>query len=366
MGVGDELSSRKKQILKALIDAHIENGEPVGSKYLTSEGGIKYSSATVRNEMSELEEMGYLLQPHTSAGRVPSKLGYRFYVDALMQAYSLTARELEELNHMQSMRMAELDKILNAAGKLISSMTNYTALAVKPRPSQCTVECFKTVFVDERNYVLSMIMSDRTVKSKYIHTPFDINDDILNRLCGVLNNTIASTASDKITLPLIMKMETDMGIHDFLISPVIKAVYEVCNSSDEGELKLEGVDRLLEYPEFTDIKKLRKLLNVLENKDDIMQLVESTDNDDMSIYIGGEDTESIVADSSMILQKLTVGGKVVGAIGVIGPRRMDYSKVVAMVKYLADSISEMMDDEPARQLKPPGDVTDNKGENNSE
>ncbi len=365
MSVGDELSARKKQILKALIDAHIENGEPVGSKYLTSEGGINYSSATVRNEMSELEEMGYLLQPHTSAGRVPSKLGYRFYVDALMQAYSLTTRELEELNHMQNMRMAELDKILRAAGKLIASMTNYTALAVKPKPSDRTVSCFKTVFVDERNYVLSMIMSDRTVKSRYMYTPFEINEEILNRLCGVLNNTVTSMSSDSITLPLIMKMESDMGVFDSLISPVVKAVYEACCEGDDGDLKLEGVDRLLEYPEFTDVRKLRKLLSALENKDDIMQLVENSEDDGVSIYIGGDDNASIVGDSSMILQKLTVDGRVVGAIGVIGPRRMEYSKVVAMVKYLAECISSMMDTPHTENLQLPDDKTHRKGDNNS-
>ncbi len=365
MGVGEELSPRKKQILKALIDAHIENGEPVGSKYLTSAGGINYSSATVRNEMSELEEMGYLVQPHTSAGRIPSKLGYRFYVDALMQAYSLTAHELEELNHMQNMRMAELDKILRAAGKLIASMTNYTALAVKPKPAGKTVECFKTVFIDERNYVLNMIMSDRTVQSKYMYTPFEINEEILNRLCGVLNNTVTSMSSEKITLPLIMKMESDMGVFDSLISPVIKAIYEACNRETDGDLKLEGVDRLLEYPEFTDIKKLRRLLSALENKEDIMQLVESSESDDVSIYIGGDDNASVVGDSSMILQKLIVDGKVVGAIGVIGPRRMEYSKVVAMVKYLAECISTMMDTGKSENLKLPRNKADEEGDNNS-
>ena len=354
MGIGDELSERKKAILRALIDAHIENGEPVGSKYLTSMCDISCSSATIRNEMSELENMGYLEQPHTSAGRVPSKAGYRFYVDSLMQAYSLTARELEELNNMQRARISQLDKMLKAAGKLITSMTNYPTVSVKPKVTNLIVSCFKTTYVDSRNFILSMIMSDRTVKSRYIQSKIEVDEEILNRLCGVLNNNITHRISSEISLPLIMKMEADMGMYDMLISPVIKCVYDAMNSDDEGELKFEGVEKLLEHPEFSDVENLRQLLSLMDKKEEIMDLVEKDSGNDVSIYIGGEGS-TVAENSSMILKTFKVNGKVVGAIGVIGPQRMEYPKVVAMVEYLAKCISSTIQNPEIKELKPPDD-----------
>lgn len=355
MRMGDDLSKRKKAILRALIDAHIENGEPVGSKYLTS-CDIGCSSATIRNEMSELEQMGYLEQPHTSAGRVPSKAGYRFYVDSLMRAYSLTARELETLNNMQKARLSQLDKMIKAAGKLITSMTNYPTVSVKPKSKDQTVSCFKTTFVDSRNFILSMIMSGDVVRSRYIHCKIEVTEEVLNRLCGVLNNNIAHKTSSEITLPLIMKMENDMGVDDALISSVIKNVYDVMSSDDEGELKYEGVDKLLEHPEFSDLSNLRDLLSFMDKKEQIMQLVENDKNDNVSIYIGGEDS-TLSANSSIILKTFKVDGKVVGAIGVIGPQRMEYPKVVAMVEYLAKCISSTLEIPDAKELRPPDSDT---------
>lgn len=355
MRIGDDLSERKKAILRALIDAHIENGEPVGSKYLTS-CDIGCSSATIRNEMSELEQMGYLEQPHTSAGRVPSKAGYRFYVDSLMRAYSLTARELETLNNMQKARLSQLDKMIKAAGKLITSMTNYPTVSVKPKSKDQTVSCFKTTFVDSRNFILSMIMSGDVVRSRYIHCKIEVTEEVLNRLCGVLNNNIAHKTSSEITLPLIMKMENDMGVDDALISSVIKNVYDVMSSDDEGELKYEGVDKLLEHPEFSDLSNLRDLLSFMDKKEQIMQLVENDKNDNVSIYIGGEDS-TLSANSSIILKTFKVDGKVVGAIGVIGPQRMEYPKVVAMVEYLAKCISSTLEIPDVKELRPPDSDT---------
>ena len=169
----NELSERKKLILKAIIDAHINMGEPVGSKYLTQNKQITYSSATIRNEMAELEDMGYLEQPHTSAGRVPSELGYRFYVDSLIQRYRMTASEINELRSMLRAKITELDGILAQATKIASALTHYTALSVKPRETQICVSRFETIFLDSRNFILVMIISHGVVKTKYIKLDFD-------------------------------------------------------------------------------------------------------------------------------------------------------------------------------------------------
>ena len=342
MSYGDELSPRKKQILKAVIDAHIELGEPVGSKYLTASTDIGFSSATIRNEMAELEELGYLEHPHTSAGRVPTTLGYRFYVDGLMNDYSLTAKDLSILNKLQQIKMTELDRILQTASKLTAAVTNYTGVAVKPRQRSQSVRYYRTSLVDENNFVISFIMDDNQVKSKFITVPFKVNDDILNTLCGVLNNNISGRTSDSITLPMIMKMQSEMGDNEALIPHVIKAVYEIIGDVGIDNVHIEGVENMLGYPEYADTSKLRELFSLLEKKEDLVELVEGSDKDSVSVYIGGEEDTPVVSSSSIIVKPLKRNDSVVGAIGVVGPNRMEYPKIVKIVEYIADTISKLL------------------------
>ena len=167
---GGPLSERKKRILRSIIEAHIEMGEPIGSKYLVSSAAIPFSSATIRNEMSELEEMGYLEQPHTSAGRIPTRLGYRFYVDSLLEKYAMTTNEIAQINALLKVKMGELDRILLAASNLASSMTNYTGIAIKPRVSSISVEKFETIYLDPSHYILIAVDATGNVKSKHLHS----------------------------------------------------------------------------------------------------------------------------------------------------------------------------------------------------
>ena len=342
MSFGDELSPRKKQILKAVIDAHIEMGEPIGSKYLTASTDIGFSSATIRNEMAELEELGYLEHPHTSAGRVPTTLGYRFYVDSLMNDYALTAKDLSILNKLQQIKMTELDRILQTASKLTAAVTNYTGVAVKPRQVCQSVKYYRTSLIDENNFVISFVMDDNQVKSKFISVPFKVNDDVLNTLCGVLNNNISGRTSDAITLPIIMKMQSEMGENEALISYAIKSVYEIIGDVGVDNVHIDGIENMLEYPEYSDTSKLRELLSLFENKEDLVELVHGSDKDSVSVYIGGEDETPVVSNSSIIVKPLKRNDSVVGAIGVVGPNRMEYPKVVKIVEYIADTISRLL------------------------
>ena len=342
MAFGDELSPRKKQILKAVIDAHIELGEPVGSKYLTASTDIGFSSATIRNEMAELEELGYLEHPHTSAGRVPTTLGYRFYVDGLMNDYALTANDLNIINKLQQIKMTELDRILQTASKLTAAVTNYAGVAVKPRQISQKVRYYRTALIDDNNFVISFIMDDNQVKSKFINVPFTVDDDILNTLCGVLNNNIAGKTSDAITLPIIMKMQSEMGENEAIISYVIKCVYEIIGDVGVDDVHINGVENMLEYSEYSDTSKLRELLSLFENKEDLVELVQGSDSDSVSVYIGGEEDTPVVSNSSIIVKPLKRNNSIVGAIGVVGPNRMEYPKVVKIVDYIADMISRLL------------------------
>lgn len=353
-GSGD-LSERKKQILKAIVDAHIQLGEPVGSKYLTQSQQFTCSSATIRNEMAELEGLGYLEQPHTSAGRIPSEAGYRFYVDWLIEKYRFNAAEIERLRQTIMARQAEMKSIIETGAKLASSMTNYTALAVQRKMSHVTASRFEIVRLDAHNLVLVIMTSEGTVKTRHIKMPFDTTPDGVAVLTEILNNNLSGLGAEDISLPLMMEIEKRMGQNDFLVSPIIKAVCEELTSFEGGELSVEGLSRLLSYPEYSDAGRAKELLAMLEEKDDVVRLIDSTGaaDGDLHVFIGSENTVKIMEGSTLVLKALKGSGGTIGAIGIIGPVRMDYSKVISVLDNLTNQIVDMSD---ASALLPPGDT----------
>lgn len=338
-----ELSERKKLILKAIIDTHINMGEPVGSKYLTRYEQITFSPATIRNEMAELEEMGYLEQPHTSAGRVPSQLGYRFYVDSLMQQYRISTSEMSELNKLLKLKAAEIDRILDRATKLMSMLTNYTGLALKRVQNRPTVARFDIMYLSPRAFVLIMLTDDGTVKTRQLRLGFDVTRESLEILSQTLNDCVAGRDMDKITLPVILEMQTRATGCDQLINPIIKTIYETISEPDDSELMFDGVNNLLNYPEYSNIDTVKDVLGLFDDKEELLEVMSGVQNDKTNVYIGSESPVEVMNNSSLIFRSVKSNGKVVGAVGVIGPRRMDYSKVVTLVEYLSRGISRLMD-----------------------
>ncbi len=341
----NELSERKRLILKAIVEAHIKLGEPVGSKYLTQDAGIPFSSATIRNEMAELEELGYLDKPHTSAGRIPSELGYRFYVDTLVHQYDMSTKEASELEKMLSLKMNEIDKILEKATQVASAITNYTALSLRPRPSAITIRKYETVYLDPYNIIIVMIASlQDSVKTRNIKLPFAVSQETVAHLSRVLNNNLSGVSIDQINISIIMKMESELGECPDLISIVVKNIYATMNEPG-ADIKFEGVNRLLEYPEYSNLDKLQKMISTIENKSDIIKAVSQIDqsDDDTKIFIGSENMVKIMDDSTLIYKNLKLNGKTIGAIGIIGPCRMDYSKVLATIDKLSYEINRLSD-----------------------
>ena len=338
-----ELSDRKKLILKAIIDTHINMGEPVGSKYLTRYEQITFSSATIRNEMAELEEMGYLEQPHTSAGRVPSQLGYRFYVDQLMQQYKISAAELHELDKLMKLKAAEVDRILDRAAKLMSMLTNYTGLALKQPQAQPKVARFDIMYIDSRSFILVMLTESGAVKTRQLRLGFDVSRETLERLAAVLNEYAAGRELDKITLPVILEMKSRLEGFEQLINPILKTVYETVSEPDDGELMFDGVNNLLNYPEYSDIDAVKDVLELFDEKDELRGMLSGAEMDRTNVYIGSENRVEVMNNSSLIFRTVKSGSRVVGVIGVIGPRRMDYSRVVTLVDYMSRGITRLMD-----------------------
>ena len=338
---GGNLTDRKKLILKAIVESHIADGEPVGSKSISQNNSWAGSAATVRSEMAELAQMGYLEQPHTSAGRVPSELGYRFYIDSLIEHYAMTAREVAQLNGLMKNKMAELDQILVTASKVACKMTNYTGIAIKPKSSSVSIEKFETVYLSPRSLILVMVTTGDAVKTKNISFAQDVTTDAAVRLSAALNKDLCLLTSDEITLPVIMELDNDMGEDAFLVNPVVKAVYEVMKEIDGGEIRVSGIDKLLQYPEYDDKERLGDLLSAIENKDEILDLVAEGSEAPL------EETESsvkLMENSSLVYKPIVKNGKRVGVIGVIGPRRMDYAKVLATLEELGSNITGMLGD----------------------
>ncbi len=340
---GKELSDRKKTILKAVIEAHILGGEPVGSRYILENTALSCSSATIRNEMAELEQMGYLEQPHTSAGRVPSVSGYRFYVDCLMNQYAMTSYEIAQINNVLKNKMLEIDSILDLASKLASSLTNYTGIALMPQRSALFVTRYEAVYIDANTFILIMILSNTEVKSKQFVLPYEISKETVERIAAVLNNNMTNRTSDRITMTTMMQTESEMGESSTdVINTVVRYICKCLGENDVSAMKLNGLNHLLEYPEYADFDKLKRLIGRIESGENEIRRLMDEGDEGVNVYIGSESTIEEMNDSSLIFKPIKINGYTVGAIGVIGPVRMDYGKVLTMIDNLSGSISRMI------------------------
>lgn len=338
-----ELSKRKQMILKAVIDEHISCGEPIGSKLIAQNQQIALSSATIRNELAELTEMGYLQQPHTSAGRVPSEKGYRYYVDMLLDEYGKTSKQVEGLSQLLKERTSRLDKIIDDAGKLISTLTHYPAIAVRSFPSRQAVRKFNIMRLDDYSFMMVMLISESTIKSKHIYSDMIITDDSAAQIQDALNSYLVNTLPENLTYAQIMKLESALGTLGPLAQTLIRNIYEALSDGEAPEMKVEGVDRFLEYPEFTSVDKMRSVLEMLSSREGLLEMVENSDNEGVNVYIGSENSADSTGESTFVFKTITVNGRPVGAIGVIGPCRMDYSKVISTVEQLSNGITQLME-----------------------
>jgi len=270
-------------------------------------------------------------------------------VDSLLQHYAMTASEVAQINQILKVKMSELDGILEKASKLASNLTNYTGFAVRPKYSSVTVSKFEAIEIDEDNLLLVMITSTGSVKTHRLHVDGGCNRESLGLLTRVLNENLVGLGSEEITLPILVKLENEMGEFAHLINPVIKVIYDTMNEADDGDLRISGLNRLLQYPEFSDAERFGQLLSALESKEDIVNLV-SSGKDDVNVIIGSECEYKVMDNSSVIYKPIKKNGRTVGAIGVIGPLRMDYAKVLATIEELGDNISDMLGENPIKQI----------------
>lgn len=334
------LGERKKKILKAIIDEYIEHAEPVGSKAIAMHADIELSPATIRNEMSDLESMGYLEQPHVSAGRIPSQAGYRLYVDELMNRHRLSINEMEAINASLQMKMKELDELIRGVSKVVAQLTNYTTYAVMSGASEVYIRKFDLMLADARTVVVIMLTSTSNVRNTYLKTAFPVSEEELSVLSRMLNNRFTNLTLDKIDMLLVRQAEREMGRLGVLVSPIINFAAEVMEEGSESNVYVGGASRILSHPEYRDTAKAQKLLDFISDRGDI----KSADDEigKVHIAIGTENEAEPLHDASVVYGTYGIGDKMKGTLGVVGPVRMDYAKVAANLNYFLTGLNKLL------------------------
>ena len=337
-----ELSERKKAILRSVVDAYIMTGEPVGSKYLTANADFNVSSATLRNEMSALESMGYLEQPHTSAGRVPTAKGYRTYVENLMGRYYLAMEEVEVLDEVIESKLTELSTIMEEASHAIGEVTNYTSFAFIGG-SGTEADRYETLLIGEHDFLLIMICKDGSVRSRQVKTKETINNEIMELTKNALNKCFVGITPEQVNLNTVIEFESAMGEYRSFASMLLRVVNEMFNSFDSEKVHIDGMTKLLSHPEFFNVTKVQSVLSMIEERKRFSELMKKAVPGQTSIIFGEEAQDIAPPGTGFVFHPISVGGKVVGAVGVIGPKRMDYKKVIASLDYFAESLTEQID-----------------------
>ena len=338
-----EISERKKKILAAIVDEYISSAEPVGSKTIAQNAGLGFSSATIRNEMAELTAMGYLEQPHTSAGRIPSAAGYRLYVNELMHQHRLSIEETETINRSLNQKMQQLDQVLSDVGKLTSSLTNYPALALAQRAEPVTIKRFDIIYIDPNTFIIVAMLSNHTVKNKLVNLPFSVEKAMTQKLATIFNASFTGITEDKITEQLIRTTERAASDTYGLVAVVVGFVLEVLTETGASSAYVSGTTNLLRQPEYRDPDKAHMLMSYLNDSRHVLELPAFGEGDvDVKVLIGPENVADELKDSSVVMASYNAGDGTRGMIGVVGPTRMDYSRVAAKLSYIASGISRML------------------------
>ena len=345
-----ELTDRKKKILKVVIEDYIRTAEPVGSKAIASEMGGKVSSATIRNELADLVELGYLEQPHTSAGRVPSPKGYRLYVNELMEQQRLSLAETEKINQSLQMKMEELDHILSQAGRAVSSFVNYpTYMSVTGRRT-LTAKRFELLPVDERSCIVVMMMSDDRVKSQLLRLQLKVDLDQLPTLVSLLNGHFAGVSPSEMNHRLMNVAEQIPPQLFLLLSQTISYAADSLEEAGQREIVTAGTKELLKLPEFRDADKAHQLMSFMTDSKENLPL---PDDGPMKILIGPENVIDALKNTSVVVASYDIGDDMRGLIGVVGPTRMDYASVAARLSGFADGLTRLF----GKQELPPKEDT---------
>lgn len=334
-----ELSERKKKVLRSVVDLYIRTAEPVGSKAITELPDMKYSSATIRNEMAELTAMGYLEQPHTSAGRIPSASGYRLYVDELMMDYRLSLDETKSINTAIEEKMQRVDKLVEKVARLVSQATELPAISAASRSRSLSVKRYDLILAGPGSVIAVLMLSNEQVVNKLIKLPLEASESDLKLLSAVLNASM--TDIEQITSELMEKVMRSAGSAASLVPVIVDFVQETLRVSASTNVAVFGQSRLLGLPEYRDVDKAQRVMASID-EDALSNLPAVMGNSSGTrVIVGPENLADELKDTSVVMTKFDIGDGMQGMIGVVGPTRMDYAKVTARLSYFAESLSKL-------------------------
>ena len=337
-----ELSERKVKILQAIIRNYLETGEPVGSRTISKYTDLNLSSATIRNEMSDLEEMGYILQPHTSAGRIPSDKGYRLYVDTMMEQ---KAREIEEMKEVMVQKEDKMDQLLKQVAKLLAVNTNYASMITTPTIHTNKLKFIQLSRVDVNQLLAVVVVEGNVIKNNIIHTAEELDDETLLKLNILLNTHLNGLALEEINLGMISSLKQQAGIHSEIVADVIDAIAESIHAEEDLEVYTSGANNIFRYPELADQQKASSIINTFEEKQLLTELVQENlsdgNNTGIQVYIGEETPIQSMKDCSVVTATYELGEGMRGTIGIIGPKRMDYDKVIGTLKTITHQLDDL-------------------------
>ena len=331
------LDDRKKIILQAIIDEYINTAEPVSSSVISHKRNVNCSSATIRNEMAELERIGYLDKPHTSSGRIPSALGYRFYVDKLIKEDDISLDEIKYIKSKLETRVNEISDLTKIATTTLSEITHYTSVAIGPRTGLQNIEEIKFVKLGTRMMMAVILTDTGIIKETIIKFDEDIREEQVDTLNFIFNNKLKGKPLEEINQPLKEYIFSEMNYSLSVINPIMEQLDKVIN--EEAKIYLQGTNKAFELPEFKSLEVAKNFVNLLDTKEIVLDLLNTGFANDINVYIGDESDSEQLKDFSVVTFKHRYKDKDLGTIGIIGPKRMDYSKVISVMKYISKKLN---------------------------
>ena len=332
------LDNRKKKVLQAIVEEYINTAEPVSSNSLTSNHGLNCSSATIRNEMADLEKSGYLDKTHTSSGRIPSEKGYRYYVDELLKEDDISLEEIKYISSKLETKVNEIEDLTKIAANTISEVTHYTTVSIGPKATSQIIEEIKFILLGTRMMMAIILTDTGMVKETIIKFDEDITQRQVETMNYMFNNKLKGQPIETIDRPLEEYLYDEMTYSVNVIKPIIEQIKKVLQ---DEQIYLEGANKSFDLPEFNSLEVAKNFINVLDTKELVSDMLNSGFADDIHVYIGEENQKEELKDFSVVTFKHKVNGKNVGTIGIIGPKRMDYSKVISVMKYINKKLKEI-------------------------
>ncbi|MCD7736197.1 MAG: heat-inducible transcriptional repressor HrcA [Lachnospiraceae bacterium] len=346
-----QLDDRKWTILKAIIKTYLETGEPVGSRTISKYADLNLSSATIRNEMSDLEEMGLILQPHTSAGRIPSDAGYRLYVDRMMEEKD---REVTEMKELVIQRQDKMELLLRQMAQILAANTNYAAMISSPQIHRTKLKFIQLSVVSESQILATVVTEGNVVRNKILQIEHELDQKTVLELNILLNTALNGLTLEQINLGTIAKLKEQAGTHSEVVNRVLDAVAEAIQADNDVEIYTSGATNIFRYPELSTSEKASELINVFEDKRNLAGLITSDEQEQetgIQVYIGQETAMQSMKDCSVVTATYELGEGMYGRIGVIGPKRMDYDKVVNTLKTLTAQLDQIFEKDKDKEKK---------------